>query len=136
MLRTAFTTGCILLLTTACGQTASTSSLAPAEAMGVEVVVERPHDAIAYTQGLELDGDTLYESTGLPGQSSLREVDRVTGDVKRLEPLDDDYFGEGIAVVDDRIVQLTWQNGVALVYSIPDLGQTATFTYEGEGWGL
>ena len=102
----------------------------------VRVVVERPHDPLAYAQGLELDGEKLYESTGLPNQSTLREADRVTGDVKRLVRLEDAYFGEGITVVDDRIIQLTWQNGVALVYRLPDLAQIGTFSYGGEGWGL
>ena len=106
------------------------------EALTVEVVVERSHDPGAYTEGLELDGDRLYESTGLPNQSSLREVDPVTGDVKRAVELEESQFGEGITVVDDRIIQLTWKNGVALVYQLPDLTQVDTFTYQGEGWGL
>lgn len=104
--------------------------------MSVELIVERPHDPMAYTEGLELDGDKLYESTGLPNQSSLREVDPVNGEVKRLVQLDESQFGEGITAVDDRIVQLTWQNGVALVYQLPDLTKVDTFTYGGEGWGL
>jgi len=99
-------------------------------------VVERPHDPLAYTQGLELDGEKLYESTGLPNQSTLREVDPVTGAVKRSVQLAESQFGEGITVVDDHIIQLTWQNGVALVYRLPDLVQTGTFAYGGEGWGL
>ena len=99
-------------------------------------MVERPHDPLAYTQGLELDGEKLYESTGLPNQSTLREVDPVTGAVKRSVRLAESQFGEGITIVDDHIIQLTWQNGVALVYRLPDLVQTETFTYGGEGWGL
>ncbi len=115
---------------------------APAQTPGevenliVQVVVERPHDALAYTEGLELNGETLYESTGLPTQSTLREVDRVSGDVKRSVQLDDSQFGEGITVVEERIIQLTWQNGVALAYRLPDLAPIGTFSYEGEGWGL
>jgi glutaminyl-peptide cyclotransferase len=89
------------------------------ESFTVEVVVERPHDPAAYTEGLELDGDKLYESTGLPNQSTLREVDPVTGEIKRAVRLEESQFGEGLTVVDDRIIQLTWQNEVALVYQLP-----------------
>jgi glutamine cyclotransferase len=102
----------------------------------VEVVVERPHDPTAYTQGLVFNGETLYESTGLYGESTLREVDRVNGQVKRSASLDDTMFGEGIAVADDTIVQLTWREHTALVYRLPDLAQVGTFTYDTEGWGL
>ena len=106
------------------------------EALTVDVVVERPHDPAAYTQGLVLDGEKLYEGTGLYGESTLREVDRVNGEIKRSVALDESLFGEGIAVVDDRIFQLTWQEHTALVYALPDLTPVRTFTYDTEGWGL
>src|SRR6187455_2019593 len=98
MLRASFAALLIVIAVAAC----SPSRVVPApssgvESLGVEVVVERPHDATAYTEGLQLDSDKLYESTGLQGQSTLREVDPVNGDVKRLTQLEDEYFGEGIA---------------------------------------
>jgi glutaminyl-peptide cyclotransferase len=78
----------------------------------------------------------LYESTGLYGESTLREVDAETGAVLRSISLADEYFGEGIAVVGDRLIQLTWQEHTALVYQLSDFAQVATFAYETEGWGL
>ena len=81
-----------------------------------QVVNTYPHDPEAFTQGLVFDGDTLYEGTGRYGFSSLREVDLETGRVTRSVALSDDLFGEGIAVIDERIVQLTWRSNLG-----PDL---------------
>lgn len=106
------------------------------EELMVDIVERRPHDPKAFTQGLQLVDGRLYESTGLYGESTLREVDPVTGEVLRSAELDDELFGEGLAVVDDRIVQLTWQEGAALVYQLSDFAQIATHSYETEGWGL
>src|SRR3712207_2568067 len=75
-----------------------------------EVLAEVPHDPSAFTQGLELHEGTLYEGTGLEGQSQLRVLDPVTGEVLRAESLPGQLFGEGIAVAGDRIWQLTWQD--------------------------
>lgn len=112
------------------------SSPSAVERLRVEVIGRRSHDRTAFTQGLVLAGDRLYESTGLYGQSTLREVDQHTGAVLRSTNLEPRYFGEGIAVVDDRLIQLTWHEHTALVYRLNDFGQTATFTYDTEGWGL
>jgi glutaminyl-peptide cyclotransferase len=101
-----------------------------------EVVARIPHDPEAFTQGLLVDGDLVWESTGLYGESSLRRTDRATGEVLDSASLDPDLFGEGLALVDDRLVQLTWQEEVALVWDPATLEQTGTFAYEGEGWGL
>lgn len=106
------------------------------ERLRVEVIERRPHDASAYTQGLVLADGRLYEGTGLYGQSTLREVELETGDILRSVGLDARYFGEGIAVVDDRIIQLTWQERTALVYRVGDLQQVETFEYDTQGWGL
>ena len=88
-------------------------------------------------KGLAMDDDgRLYESTGLYGESTLREVDPLTGAVLRSVDLDPAHFGEGIAVVDDRVIQLTWREHTALVYDLADFARSITFTYETEGWGL
>lgn len=79
---------------------------------------------------------SLYESTGLYGQSSLREVDPATGTVIRQIPLTELYFAEGLERVEDRLIQITWQEQIAFVYDIATFTQIKTFTYEGEGWGL
>lgn len=106
------------------------------EELTLEVVERQPHDAGAFTQGLQLAGGRMYESTGLYGESTLREVEPTSGNVLRSVDLDDEYFGEGIAVVDDRLIQLTWQEHTALVYQLSDFSQVGTFAYDTEGWGL
>lgn len=102
----------------------------------VEVVARVPHDRGSFTEGLVMAGGKLYEGSGLRGESTLREVDPRTGAVTRSIPIAAKYFGEGIAVVDDRVVQLTWQEHTALVYQLSDFKPLTTFTYDTEGWGL
>src|SRR3954453_3871492 len=85
------------------------------ERLKVEVVSTRPHDPGAFTQGLVLDGDTLYESTGLNGKSSLREGDPRHGQVKRRLYVPYEYFAEGLALADGRRIQLTWNTDKAFV---------------------
>ena len=102
----------------------------------VEILERRPHDPAAFTQGLEMADGSLYESTGLYGLSSLRRVDPATGSVTAETAVAADLFGEGLTVVDDRIVQLTWKAGRALVYDRTTLELVGEFDYEGEGWGL
>ena len=102
-----------------------------------EVVSRRPHDAEAFTQGLVLDpSGRLFESTGLLGRSSLREVDPADGRVLRRRALQDERFGEGLALVGDRLIQLTWQNGIATAWDVETFEPLASYEYEGEGWGL
>jgi glutamine cyclotransferase/GNAT superfamily N-acetyltransferase len=100
------------------------------------VVRSYPHDTSAFTQGLVLDGGKMYEGTGIRWQSSLREVDLETGDVLRSYALPSNYFGEGIAVYDEWIVQLTWQSNVGFVYDRDSLELLQTFGYPTEGWGI
>jgi glutaminyl-peptide cyclotransferase len=121
----------------ACGVLSGpTPTPGPPEELRAEVIARRPHDSTSYTQGLVLADGRLFESSGQYGASSLREVDLQTGEVLRSVALDDEYFGEGLAAVDDRLVQLTWQEQTALVYSLQDFSQIGTFSYETEGWGL
>ena len=100
------------------------------------VVRSYPHDRGAYTQGLVYDGGFLYESTGQYGESSLRKVALETGEVLRSSELEGQYFGEGLALWKDRLVQLTWRAGVGFVYDKATLNPKDEFRYPGEGWGL
>ncbi len=102
----------------------------------VEVVRAVPHDPNAFTQGLELVDGTLFESTGLYGESSLRRVDLVSGEVLSSTEIDEDFFGEGVTRVGDTLVQLTWKEGTALRWQLPELTPLEPFTYQGEGWGI
>jgi len=114
---------------------------APAGPAGVptlrpEVLGEQPHDRSAFTQGLELAGPALYEGTGLAGASQLRELDPVSGALRRAVALPDALFGEGVTVIGDRIWQLTWRDGVALEWDRTTLQLLRRVPVDGEGWGL
>ncbi len=99
-------------------------------------VATYPHDPAAYTQGLLVRGDTLYESTGQYGRSALRRIDLITGEVQAETRLSRRYFGEGLAEVRDQLWQLTWKKGQCLIYDRRTLAQVGQFAYAGEGWGL
>lgn len=114
-----------------CGPAAPPTRLVP------EVLGERPHDPTAFTEGLLIVDGVLYESTGLEGASSVRAVDPLTGSVLRRSDLDPDSFGEGLTAIDgDRLVQLTWKQGIAIVWDRMDLQRVGEHRYEGEGWGI
>jgi glutaminyl-peptide cyclotransferase len=102
----------------------------------LEVVATLPHEPDAFTQGLLLHEDYLYESTGLYGRSSLRKVNPKTGEVVQRLALDPAYFGEGLERVGNRLIQLTWKEGLALVYDLNSLSLVQAHQYGGEGWGL
>ena len=101
-----------------------------------QVVKSYPHDRQAFTQGLVYVDGVLYEGTGLNGQSAIRKVRLENGEVLQQHRLDDKYFGEGIAVWDRTIVQLTWQSEIGFVYDRDTFKPLKTFRYSGEGWGL
>jgi glutamine cyclotransferase len=106
------------------------------EIWAFEVVAAYPHDPSAFTQGLTVHEGVLYEGTGQYGASSVRRVDLATGRIERLRALDGRYFGEGIAILGGKLYQLTWQNGVGIVYDLQTFDVVETFRYNGEGWGL
>lgn len=101
-----------------------------------EVVDAYPHDKAASTQGLLYADGVLYESIGGYGESGLRRVALDSGRLLASRPLDDRYFGEGLALVGDRLIQLTWKAGVGFVYDRDTLEPIGRFSYKGEGWGL
>jgi glutaminyl-peptide cyclotransferase len=101
-----------------------------------EVVATHPHDPNAFTQGLLFHEGRLFESTGRYGRSDLREVVLETGAVVRARPLDARFFAEGLARVGERLIQLTYREGTALVYDLETFEEVDRFDYEGEGWGL
>jgi glutaminyl-peptide cyclotransferase len=101
-----------------------------------EVTGRFPHDPAAYTQGLVWANGVLFESTGLYGQSQLRRVDLRSGRVLASRALAANRFGEGLALLKDRLYQLTWESGVAYTYDAATLAPRDSFQYAGEGWGL
>lgn len=108
----------------------------PAEHRKVKVLASVHHDPEAYTQGLIWSEGTLYESAGQYGHSSLRQVDPKTGEVLRSVEVPARYFAEGLARVGNRLIQLTWQEGTALVYDLTTFDRRGELPYSGEGWGL
>ena len=103
-----------------------------------EIVNAYPHPINAFTQGLEFDGDTLYESTGQYGESRLKRMDYKTGQVMNEVALARNFFGEGLTIVDDRVLQLTYREGTGFIYDKTSLNRIGTFAYpqSKEGWGL
>lgn len=102
----------------------------------VEIVASHPHDRGAFTQGLLIHDGAMFESTGLNGRSTVREVELETGRVLRSTALPRELFGEGLEQHEDRLVQLTWTSGIARIYEIGSLEPVGEWRYRGEGWGL
>jgi glutamine cyclotransferase len=100
------------------------------------VINEYSHNSSAFTQGLVYDNGSLFEGTGLYGYSTLQRVDLETGLSLQLHALPDQYFGEGITVFDDRIIQLTWLSKQGFVYDTHSFDLLQNFTYPTEGWGI
>jgi glutaminyl-peptide cyclotransferase len=109
-------------------------SKAPLQA--VKIVKTYAHDPQAFTQGLLYDGGFLYESTGREGSSSLRKVELETGGVVKLQRLAPVYFGEGLAIVGTKLIQLTWLNGKGFVYDKETFRLESDFSFAPEGWGF
>ena len=108
----------------------------PPPVYSYEVINQYPHDPGAFTQGLVFHGGVLYEGTGLKGQSSLRKVALETGEVVKKRDLSYRYFGEGVTVLGDEIMQLTWRSHVGFVYDRDTFERLRDFSYPSEGWGL
>lgn len=100
------------------------------------VVEGFPHDVNAFTQGLQYEAGDLYEGTGINGASTLRRVELDTGEVKESVSLANEYFGEGIAIIGDRVVQLTWRSNKGFIYNKATFEYLGEFAYTGEGWGI
>ncbi|MBA3722961.1 MAG: glutaminyl-peptide cyclotransferase [Parachlamydiaceae bacterium] len=95
-----------------------------------------PHDTEAFTQGLAISEGVLYESTGLYGSSSLRKIDLKTGKIIEQVNLPPQYFAEGIAIIDNNLMQVTWREQTAFIYDKSNLKLIRAIPYRGEGWGL
>jgi glutamine cyclotransferase len=108
----------------------------PAPRYTVKVINAYAHDREAFTQGLVIQDGTLYEGTGLYGRSTLRQVELETGAILKMHSLQDQLFGEGITVYEDKIIQLTWQSHVGFVRDRESFELLQEFHYPGQGWGL
>ncbi len=95
-----------------------------------------PHDPTAYCQGLAFQDGLLYEGTGSYGELTLRKVELESGRVLQQHALEAQFFGEGITIWKNQVIQLTWKSRQAFVYDLASFEQRGRFTYRGEGWGL
>jgi glutamine cyclotransferase len=101
----------------------------------VKIVREIPHDINSFTQGLIFHAEKIYESTGLIGQSTLRQIDAHTGIVEKILPIPA-VFAEGLARWNNHLIQLTWNDRIAFIYNMSDFAKVDMFSYETQGWGL
>lgn len=101
-----------------------------------KVVNTYPHDRSAFTEGLVFEDGVLYEGTGLRGYSNLRRVKLETGEILQICELPPQYFGEGVTVYGNKIIQLTWQSHIGFVYDKYSFKLLQEFNYPDEGWGI
>ena len=111
-------------------------SSSPAPRFKARVVKEYPHDPEAFTEGLVFGDGFFYESTGLHGRSSLRQVEPETGRVVKKYDLPSWYFGEGLTLWKGSLIQLTWKSAIGFIYNQASFSIEREFSYSGEGWGL
>ncbi len=106
--------------------------------LGLELVRSFPHDANAWTQGYVIEDGRIFESTGdwEASESTLREIDPISGETLRSVAIGEPYFSEGIEIVGDEIIMITWQDNTAFVFDKDTFEVQRTYTYDGEGWGL
>jgi glutamine cyclotransferase len=100
------------------------------------IVNTYPHDRDAFTEGLVFENGVLYEGTGLWEHSTLRRVELETGDILQIRELSDQFFGEGITIYGDKIIQLTWQSNIGFVYDKNSFELLQEFNYSTQGWGI
>jgi glutamine cyclotransferase len=115
---------------------AATPASAPIPLLAARIVNRYPHDSAAFTEGLIWRDGALYESIGLEGRSEVRRVALATGKVERRATIPASQFGEGLAAWGDRLISLTWHDGIAHWWNAATLKPAGTARYEGEGWGL
>ena len=116
---------------------ATTAQRRPAPVQNYKLIATFPHDTSSFTQGMVFAGDgKIYESTGLEGESTLRLVDIASGKTLQRIDVPAQYFAEGLAMVGDELLQLTWRTQLGFVYDRKTFKQKRTFPYKTEGWGI
>ena len=122
-----------LILTTVYSCDNSSSADENKKSNTVEIINSYPHDTSAFTQGLIYHEGSIYEGTGLYRKSTLRKVNLKTGKVEKLHKLPDQYFGEGITILNGKIYQLTWKSKTGIIYDADSFTELGTFKYPFEG---
>ncbi|AWK71273.1 glutaminyl-peptide cyclotransferase [Rhodococcus oxybenzonivorans] len=126
----------VAMMVTSCSAQAPTAADAPDAELRVEILRTLDHDPNAFTQGLEIAGDDLFEGTGRSGESWVRATNLGSGTVRARAELPPPLFGEGITVVDDTVWQLTWRDGVAIARDRETLSEQRRVALDAEGWGI
>ncbi|HEX8676194.1 MAG TPA: glutaminyl-peptide cyclotransferase, partial [Segetibacter sp.] len=114
----------------------ATNTISPPPNISYNIVGTYPHDTSSFTEGLIWQNNTLYEGTGLEGQSRLMKLDIKNGKTTQSISLDPSIFGEGITMLNNKIYQLTWQNHKVYVYDAKTLKKLKELSWEHDGWGL
>ena len=104
--------------------------------MSYSIITSYPHDTSSYTQGLIIYKGEMYEGTGLEEKSKLMKVDLKTRKALQSIKLRNEFFGEGVTILNDTVYQLTWQNKVVFVYTLKDFKKIKEFKIDTDGWGL
>jgi glutamine cyclotransferase len=125
----------VLSLLLACGKQSKDKPVGSEPVISFKLKSRWKHDPKAWTQGLLIHDGRLYESTGQK-QSYIGIVNIQTGEADKKVVLDDKFFGEGIAILNNKVYQLTWQNHVGFVYDLKTFAKLREFEYPTEGWGL
>ena len=134
----------IALLYSCSNSPESPTHMSPTDSMTFEavpiyryrVIETYPHDRHAFTQGLVFENGVLFEGTGLRGSSTLRRVELETGNILQIRELPAQFFGEGVTIYENKIIQLTWQSNVGFVYDKQSFHLLQKFSYSTEGWGI
>lgn len=116
--------------------TVVTNTVLPPANINYNIVAVYPHDTGSYTQGLQWINDTMYEGTGLEGQSRLMKVDLHSGKASKSISLDPSFFGEGITLFNGKIYQLTWQSHKVFMYDATTFKKLKEFSWDHDGWGI
>lgn len=126
------------LVFVSCGDKKSEGSESPRDSLALSFTILKtlPHDTQAFTEGLTIYNNKVFESTGQHGSSWIAEVDPGSGVHTRKITLDNRYFGEGMTILNNKIYYLTWQTKVGFVYDAKTYQQIGEFKYDSEGWGL
>ena len=128
---------CILAISVSLSVESTVSdSIVEAEERGFTVVRTIPLEETSFTQGLEVLDGSIFQSSGLYGESRLSEIDLQSGKLIREMPINDSFFAEGITVVDQSIIMLTWKAEQAFRIDISNFSILENLSFEGEGWGI
>ncbi|MEQ8807624.1 MAG: glutaminyl-peptide cyclotransferase [Imperialibacter sp.] len=125
----------ITVLAAACTSTDKKEE-ATSDIIDFKIHSQLPHDTGSFTEGFVVHNGKLYESTGEEGHSWFGVLNIKTGKPEKKVDLAEEYFGEGITILNNKVYQLTWKNKQGFVYDLSTFEKVNEFTYETEGWGL